>query len=65
MTDTAPKQITAVRWPQVAPHAERYVLDALHSGRWAITSMNNGANLYERKSESIRGLSWCDLLRPN
>jgi L-glutamine:2-deoxy-scyllo-inosose/3-amino-2,3-dideoxy-scyllo-inosose aminotransferase len=49
LTDAAPKQFTAVRWPEVAPNAEQYVREALYSGRWAITSMNNGANLYERK----------------
>jgi dTDP-4-amino-4,6-dideoxygalactose transaminase len=36
-------------WPEVAPGAERAVLAALHSGRWAISSTYNGSPLYERR----------------
>jgi L-glutamine:2-deoxy-scyllo-inosose/3-amino-2,3-dideoxy-scyllo-inosose aminotransferase len=36
-------------WPEVAPGAERAVLGALHSGRWAISSSYNGSPLYERR----------------
>lgn len=42
-------QITWPVWPEVARNAERYVLDAIHSGRWAISSLYNGAPLYEQR----------------
>ena len=43
-------------WPQAAPNAERYVADAVRSGRWAISSMYNGHRLYERRfAEAFAG----------
>ncbi|WP_406739522.1 DegT/DnrJ/EryC1/StrS family aminotransferase (plasmid) [Streptomyces sp. NBC_00853] len=36
-------------WPEVSPNAEGYVLDAIRSGRWAISSLYNGASLYEQR----------------
>ncbi len=36
-------------WPRLDPETERIALDALRSGRWAISEMHNGEELYERR----------------
>ncbi|SNS43286.1 DegT/DnrJ/EryC1/StrS family aminotransferase [Actinomadura mexicana] len=36
-------------WPRLDAETERIALDALRSGRWAISEMHNGQELYERR----------------
>ncbi|MFI0452141.1 DegT/DnrJ/EryC1/StrS family aminotransferase [Actinomadura sp. 6N118] len=36
-------------WPRLDAETERIALDALRSGRWAISEMHNGEELYERR----------------
>ena len=36
-------------WPRLDPETERITLRALKSGRWAISEMHNGEELYERR----------------
>ncbi|QXJ22357.1 DegT/DnrJ/EryC1/StrS family aminotransferase [Actinomadura graeca] len=36
-------------WPRLDAGTERLALDALRSGRWAISEMHNGQELYERR----------------
>jgi dTDP-4-amino-4,6-dideoxygalactose transaminase len=36
-------------WPALDAETERIALDALRSGRWAISEMHNGHELYERR----------------
>jgi dTDP-4-amino-4,6-dideoxygalactose transaminase len=36
-------------WPPTDEETERLVLEVLRSGRWAISEMNNGAELFERR----------------
>lgn len=37
------------KWPRADADTEAYLLDVLHSGRWAISGMYNGNQLYERR----------------
>jgi dTDP-4-amino-4,6-dideoxygalactose transaminase len=51
------------RWPSLDEGTEQTVLTALRSGRWAISEMHNGEELYERRFASefaaYHGLAHC------
>lgn len=51
------------KWPRADIGTERYLLDVLHSGRWAISGMNNGKDLYERQFSDAfaryEGVNYC------
>lgn len=51
------------KWPRANQGTEKLLLDVLHSGRWAISGMYNGEDLYEKRFAAafaqFHGVSYC------